>query len=611
MMHRPTRVSVIATLLAACPAAAQVRVVTYNISALEGNAADIQAVFAALHADDRIGPAQPIDIICFQECPQAAVGPIASHLAATAPAGVSYTLATYTTSGTEDGATGAQAMFYRTGRFTEVASGHVDLSTGGSRNSDRWQLQLSGYPSAAASLFVYSSHLKASTGSANEDQRLAGATTLRANADALPVGSNIIFLGDYNMYTNTESGYTKMTTGGVSPAIDPWGTANWTGAANAIKHTQSPLLVSTNLVGGGVDDRFDLHLFTAALNDGAGLAYIPGTVRTLGNDGEHFDLAINTGNNTYYPSNIARSNALADALFAASDHMPVIVEYQVPAAMSATLQSYPPRVLLGAAVPVRVDISNVAAGVWTLGIDELAYSVAGSQSVLGTANGQAPLSPAVATAQLALNTAVAGYASGIVTVSTASQGAANPSIQLPVSVQVSAHANPSFSGTADQDTRALTWTFPAGTANAEIDVSLWNFGYVSGRSLLLVDGVTSTGQGVVASSGIGQQVGSAPGTLRLRLPGSAALAPGSYTATVLVQSSDENLPGRQTYSSTINATIVVEGSSVPEDINHDGVVDGGDLAVLLSQWGATGDSDLDGSGVVDGSDLGMLLSAWG
>jgi endonuclease/exonuclease/phosphatase family metal-dependent hydrolase len=598
-------------MMACLPAAAQLRVVTYNISALEGNAADLQAVFAACHADDAVGPAQPIDIICFQECPQAAVGPIGNLLAASAPVGVGYTLATYTTSSSEDGATGAQALFYRTGRFTEITSGHLDLSTGGGRNSDRWLLQVSGYSSAAARLYVYSSHLKASSGSANESERLAGATTLRNNADALPAGSNIIFLGDYNMYTNTESGYVKMTTGGVHPAIDPWGTANWTGASNAIKHTQSPRLTSTNLVGGGVDDRFDLHLFTAALNDGAGLAYIPGTVRTLGNDGNHFDIAVNTGNNTYYPDNIARSNALADALHDASDHFPVIVEYQVPAALSATLQALPPRVLVGAAVPVRAVVSNVAQGVWAAGIDDLPFSVSGSQSVVGSSSGQAPLSPATAIGQLALNTSSAGIASGIVTVTTTAQAAANPTIQLPVSVQVSAHANPSFSTTADQDTRALVWAFPAGTVNAEIDVTIANFGFAGTASLLVIDGITSSGQAISAVSGIGSQVGATPGTIRLRLPGSAALAPGSYPATVQVQSSDENLPGRQSYSSTINVTITVEGSSRPEDINQDGIVDGGDLAVLLSQWGTTGEADIDGSGLVDGSDLGMLLSAWG
>ncbi len=50
----------------------------------------------------------------------------------------------------------------------------------------------------------------------------------------------------------------------------------------------------------------------------------------------------------------------------------------------------------------------------------------------------------------------------------------------------------------------------------------------------------------------------------------------------------------------------------PADLNGDGVVDGGDLGVLLSLWGtADPTADLSGDGVVDGADLGILLSAWG
>jgi hypothetical protein len=55
----------------------------------------------------------------------------------------------------------------------------------------------------------------------------------------------------------------------------------------------------------------------------------------------------------------------------------------------------------------------------------------------------------------------------------------------------------------------------------------------------------------------------------------------------------------------------------PADLTGDGVVDGADLLVLLSDWGACPDSpsscpaDLNGDGVVDGSDLLALLAAWG
>lgn len=49
------------------------------------------------------------------------------------------------------------------------------------------------------------------------------------------------------------------------------------------------------------------------------------------------------------------------------------------------------------------------------------------------------------------------------------------------------------------------------------------------------------------------------------------------------------------------------------DLNGDGIVDGADLGVLLSAWGACPScaADLNGDGVVDGADLGLLLSNWG
>jgi hypothetical protein len=51
--------------------------------------------------------------------------------------------------------------------------------------------------------------------------------------------------------------------------------------------------------------------------------------------------------------------------------------------------------------------------------------------------------------------------------------------------------------------------------------------------------------------------------------------------------------------------------SNPSDLNGDGVVDGIDLGILLSDWGGPGAGDLDGSGAVDGQDLGVLLGNWG
>lgn len=51
----------------------------------------------------------------------------------------------------------------------------------------------------------------------------------------------------------------------------------------------------------------------------------------------------------------------------------------------------------------------------------------------------------------------------------------------------------------------------------------------------------------------------------------------------------------------------------PGDLNSNGVVNGLDLAILLSQWGqgASSPADLTGDGVVNGGDLAVLLGDWG
>ncbi len=51
------------------------------------------------------------------------------------------------------------------------------------------------------------------------------------------------------------------------------------------------------------------------------------------------------------------------------------------------------------------------------------------------------------------------------------------------------------------------------------------------------------------------------------------------------------------------------------DINHDGVVNGADLGLLLGGWGDCVEgccaADLNQDGIVNGADLGMLLGSWG
>lgn len=51
-------------------------------------------------------------------------------------------------------------------------------------------------------------------------------------------------------------------------------------------------------------------------------------------------------------------------------------------------------------------------------------------------------------------------------------------------------------------------------------------------------------------------------------------------------------------------------SACPADLDLDGLIGGGDLGILIANWGTSG-GDIDGDGTSNGQDLGVMLSAWG
>jgi hypothetical protein len=65
----------------------------------------------------------------------------------------------------------------------------------------------------------------------------------------------------------------------------------------------------------------------------------------------------------------------------------------------------------------------------------------------------------------------------------------------------------------------------------------------------------------------------------------------------------------------INNDGVLDACQCLADLDGDGIVAGGDLGVLLSNWGAsaptTSMGDLNGNGSINGGDLGVMLAVWG
>ncbi len=598
-------------------ASAQLRVMHYNIAGYQGDDAALKDVLAAMHADNKMGWAQPVDIFLFNEVNNTAWPKIIAAVNASAPAGVTYTAGTYTSASGETSASGAQAMFYRSDTLTEITSGHADIFSGASRYCDRWQMQIKGYTSALSKFYVYGAHLKASTGSTNEALRNTGMKAIRANADALGAGIPCIYTGDFNFYNNTEDGYVSLIAAGNGQGVDPYGNGNWTGASNSWKQTQAPMIVGYNgMVGGGLNDRFDFIVPSLGAADGKGISAMTSTMRVPGNDGNHYNIDINAGNNTYYPTEIARSNLLADNLGMASDHITQLMEFQVPAKMSASLVGAPTRVIKSALASIEVKVQNVAPYFISTGVDPLVFAVACTGSVSGTASGTGPLSPSSISKFVTLNTSVVGTATGSVNVTSSNEGVETPSIALPVSAQVVRSSNPTLDSVADVDSVTLLMDTQPNLGSVTVDAGVRNYLYDSSQAKLDIDSVSFTGAAasrLSLASGLGAGLTTGTRTLRFAF-NTTGVTSGSYSAIATVRTSDEDILGAASRNITVNFDIVV-GSGVFGDISGDGSVNSSDLGYVLADYGDCISgvpciSDLNGDNIVDSADVGLVLGAF-
>jgi exonuclease III len=171
-------------------------------------------------------------------------------------------------------------------------------------------------------------HLKAGN---TASDRLARERTMDAVMNHLTQNvsdKNVIFCGDMNTYSSTEGAYQKAINYSVSNErfVDPGVAGAWNNNNSfASLHTQSTHSSGSGCFsGGGLDDRFDLILHSSSISTGAEkIKYKFNSMKAIGNDGAHFNQSINAGTNG------AVSQALANALYNFSDHLPVVAEYEI------------------------------------------------------------------------------------------------------------------------------------------------------------------------------------------------------------------------------------------------------------------------------------------
>ena len=462
--------------------AAQLRVVTYNTNTFgtEGDIPGLPAnhrpvrtgaeiVFEAIGEELVNGIARPADIILLQEQqqPDTTTQNLVDRLN-TVYAGTGITYArgfeigntTFTSGfGTPNGGEIRQSVVYRTDSvqlINEESFGTIS-GTNQPRETLLHQFRPVGY-GAEADLYIFNSHFEAGDNTGFGQDLFAReneATDIRNFIASQNLGSsNVIAAGDFNVDSNFEtSGVANFggrsslqiltdgtdASGRLIDPINPSG-ANLTFRLNssiAEFLTQSPSNGDGELVGGGIDDRFDFILQSDELLDGGGVAAIPGTYRTFGNNGSTFNDEINVGNTISINGLTSFTTAqVLNALESTSDHLPVIQDFQLPAILGAQLATLPPTVPLGANFNVDVFVENLANVSTSLGADELNFSVSVSGDLTGGGSGIAAAFNGPSSLPITLDTSTAGSRSGTVTVTTSSQGVPNSTINIPVSFNV-------------------------------------------------------------------------------------------------------------------------------------------------------------------------------
>ena len=597
--------------LASSATQAQVRCMSWNVAKAIGDLAAIEDVFAAAASDNRPGFAVAPAIIALQEVTSSSRSTIETLVANGIPS-ASYETATYTSAGSEDSSGGAQLLLYRSDVFEEIDSGHRDIFTGAGRRADRWQLRLVGSEDPGGEIWVYGMHLKANNTSADADLRFEGAEAVRNDADGLPAGSNIIYLGDLNVYSNGEPAYQEFLSSGSGQANDPLGSGSWGGSSNAIRHTQSPRQNSSGgLVGGGLDDRFDLQLVSDALFDGEGLSLVAGTYRALGNDGNHYNVSINAGNNSYYPGETSRSNALADALFEASDHIPVLSDWRIPGRMSCVLDEDLGRVVSGGSPSINLLVADSRAAVQPSYVSTLEYEAVGDGVVIGGGDGVAPRLPSFAVEPFGLAAGLEGEFMATVLVTATSPGVSFGVQNLSTSGTAIRPCRPSWNGRKEVTSTVRGTTTASDVGVVFIDVEIHNLGWDDLQAALDLDSISGLSDGFFIWDGLGDQVTGEPGLLRFGFQ-TDGKSDGSYGVDLVVRVTDEDVPGETTSEIDLRLEVEIGEEGLLGDVNDDGKVNGADLGLLLGAWGACAGcpEDLNDDGLVTGADLGLLLGAW-
>jgi hypothetical protein len=404
-----------------------------------------------------------------------------------------------------------------------------------------------GYTSNDAIIHLYAVHLKASSGTTNENQRFAEAAGIRDSMNALPFGTHAAMLGDCNFYSGLEPALTRFVEnepdndGRLYDPLGLNGVSPWEdNVTMQIAWTQSPCKTgdtgcASGAATGGMDDRFDLILPTYAFQDGHGLELVPGSYVSVGNDGLHHNNSIQD------PPTIPEGAAYATALHSVSDHLPVRVDLRLPAILSVDGSAIAfGTVITGASATHSLTVANPA-----LVPGELLQYVYGAPAGF-TAPGGTLSRAAQASADdvIGLDTTTPNNYSGSISIT--SNALDNPNRSIDVSGTVLRHAVPSLDSLVATLADTLDFGVQDSANFVPLEFRVHDMGFDALQAqLLLLSGTITGGDGHFSLVGgfSPLQIGGEGHSYEVAFDPTGATPDSAYEATLTITSSDEALPG--------------------------------------------------------------------
>ncbi len=402
-------------LLAGVPAAAQLRVCTWNVTNYSGDPALSDAFrtvfYGAVPSGPLAGTTMSPDVIAAQEfMSSAGVTEFRNLLNSAVPGINDWQAAPWLDGPDTDG-----VLFYRSSKvdFLGVTIASVGQSnTPGipPRHAYRYALRLKGYTSGGATLVIYNSHMKAGSTADDQDKRTTEAQRIRQNAatlQSLYPGCHFLLAADLNIQASTQQAYVELV--GIQANndgrfFDPIARPGaWNNSSTfAVIHTQDPK------GSGGMDDRFDQILVSAGLLDMQGFEYVgvlsapqtpvPASLsswndpnhshRAWGNDGTTFNAPIRIVGNTMVGQTIAQAiwstipipdpvpPTVPSSMI--GGHLPVFLDLRVPPRVSSPTVLDFGSVAVGAVAERTLSVTNSGdVALWgSGGIATLNYSLA-------------------------------------------------------------------------------------------------------------------------------------------------------------------------------------------------------------------------------------------